>query len=103
MRFFVIMALVVLGIALYASVGNAQEAPLDLGETSLLLLACGDAIDLAQRENVPVRSCRRVSEEIAANRATMVVRIATPLGVFHVTSRYRKSLWSGQVLEVDPQ
>ena len=102
MRFFVVTACVVLGAALLGSAGQAQEAPLDLGEQNLLLLACGDALDIATEQNVAVRSCRRVSEEIEGTRATTVVRLATSFGVYHVTARYRKSLWSGRILDVQP-
>ena len=104
MRFFVVTALAVLGLALYASAGSAQEAPLDLGEQDLLLVACGDALGLAADQNVPVRSCRRVSEEVTGTRAEVVVRLATPYGVFHVEYHYRKSLWgNSQVLSVTQQ
>ena len=103
MKLVVCTALAVLCVALVASTAApAQEAPLDLGQNDLLLLECGDALDLAAEQSVSTRSCRRVSELVEDTRATVVVRIATSFGPFHVTSRYRKSLWSGRVLSVSP-
>jgi hypothetical protein len=102
MRLLVLTAFAVLVVALYGSTATAQEAPPDFGETDLLLMACHDALTLADDQGVPVKNCRRMSQEVNGNYASVVVRIATPIGVYHLHGRYRKSLWSGEIVSVTP-
>jgi len=66
----------------------------DLGETNLLLLACGYAIDKAVAEGLTVRYCRRHEpEQIDGYKALVSIKVKTDIGRFLVKVEFRKSLW----------
>lgn len=78
-----------------ASSGNAQEAPLDLGEDEPLVAACAHLKVVGEVQGLKVRNCRRLTEDVVlGDRAIVHVRIATDQGPFELAVELRKSLWN---------
>ena len=103
--FFLLLASLTLAVALFGTYqGQAQEAPLDLGETNLLLLACDYVTALAKDEGLEVRYCRRYApDEIVGYDARVVVKVSVPhVGRLLVGVNFKKSLWSVQAWDVTP-
>lgn len=100
MKPLLVAAILILAVALYGSTATAQEAPLDLGESNLLTLACADAHGQAG-PGITVRNCRRAApEEITGNFAVVTVRVATNVGPFLLKFHYTRSLWAMRKLDV---
>jgi len=103
------LAAAVVFLLLGLSQAYAQEpAPpppvaLDLGETDILQLACGVAVDKAQAEGLSVRYCRRHEQVVEGTRASVTVAISIPgTGKFLVRVDFRKSLWWSTGFSVTP-
>lgn len=100
------LAAIVLSASLFGAYnGHAQDAPAadDIGEQSLLVLACNRATGLATKEGLTVVWCRRVGESIRGYQASVsvMVKIET-LGKYVVTVTFQKSLWWAQDFNVEP-
>lgn len=105
MKILIATMFTVLCVALFSSIqaSQAQESPLDLGQTNLLLLACDYAKDLAAEEGITVKNCRRnAPEEVNGYKADVSIRISTNVGVYILEYSFMKSLWGVKNLVVVP-
>lgn len=93
MKALVACAAVLLLAALLAASNAGSQDPV-LGETEPLTVACNDLIPIGLAGGLDVKNCRRAEpDELAGNRATVHVRIATDKGVFFIDVQLQKSIW----------
>jgi hypothetical protein len=96
MKKFLVAACAILALALVMAYQSPAQAPTspDLGETNLLLLACGYMTDVAEAEGLQVRYCRRHQpEEVNGAKAKATVTLGTDAGRFVIEVEFQKSLW----------
>ena len=73
----------------------AEEVPLDLGDTNLLVVACQTVTELGEAQDLIIKNCRRSApDEIIGPRAVMHIRLKTDWGFIPVRVKMHKSLWS---------
>ena len=100
----VIVALLILAFASVGALkGEAQEAPLDLGEPSLLVVACNNIRTIAISDGLGPKACRRAApDEVTGYKAkvTLTLYTAAYSTPFLIEVSLQKSLWTMQGFEV---
>ena len=73
---------------------QAEDPPLDFGETQPLLVACGWATEYGTDQGFIIKNCRRVApDEIVGNRAVVHIRVMTDRGPLKLKVRFFKTQW----------
>ncbi len=100
-RGFAVLAAAVTLVAIFGSTANSQEA---LPQDDPLLVACNNAVAVAEAANFTVKWCRLGNvERFGTNNAVVTVKVKLlNQPVFLVTQRLFRTTWDMQTFNAEP-